>query len=94
MKISEMSLEQLQDYALSLEGQVAGLNADLESVKNQNAEFVSANLALQQRNNRLLMQVEQQGTPIGADPAEPPPADPPQSCEDFAIKNIEEIMKV
>lgn len=86
-KISEMSLEELQDYALNLEQQRA---ADLEKEQehvDKIAELTEINLQLQRRNNNLLMQVEQ--TIPGKD--EPKSGEKIESCEDFAARIAKEI---
>lgn len=80
-KISEMSLEELQDYALKLEEQQTADADKITELTNKNTELVGFNQSLQRRNNDLLMKVEQQHN-------EPEPAAPGQitieSCEDFA----------
>ena len=84
-KISEMTQDELKDYALSLE-------ADLQAEKDANAakqaeldEANNLNKVLQKRNNDLFLKVEQQATPPeGGKEAEPEPV---QTCEDFA-KNL------
>lgn len=86
MKISEMSLEELQDYALQLEEKNAGLETANAQLKIEKDELNGLNLTLQRRNNDLFMRVEQSGnaTPV----AEPAPAKT-ENCEDFARKLVE-----
>lgn len=92
-KISEMTQAELQDYALSLEEEKASLKSQLETSKNESDELRKTNLMLQERNNKLFMQVEQSATSTasGDDPEEEEPEEV-ESCEDFAIKNFKEIM--
>lgn len=81
-RISEMTLEELQDYALDLENERNGLNERVTSLNGQIEDLTSLNMQLQRRNNDLLMRVEQPHNPI----EDPPPAEekPVVSCEDFA----------
>lgn len=83
MKISEMSLEQLQDYALKLEQDNAVLKDDVTNKDNEVKELTGLNKALQKRNNELFMQVEQQGTEPD-EQKEEPKAPPVKTCEEFA----------
>lgn len=87
-KISEMSLEELQDYALKLEGEKQTLTDQVAEKQTTIDDLNATNLALQQRNNRLFMQVEQ-GTKDPA-PTEEDPEDI-ESCEDFASRTVKEI---
>ena len=82
MKISEMSLEQLQDYALSLEGEKKSWNEEKTALTAQLNESNELNRQLQKRNNDLFMKVEQG---IVEEPAKE--KEPAESCEDFA-KNL------
>ena len=84
-KISEMTLEELQDYAVTLEKANNGLNEQLTAKDSELQQLNEDNKLLQRRNNALFLQVEQQGTPKN-DPEETPPA--VESCEDFAQKLI------
>lgn len=80
-KISEMSLDELQDYALSLEeGQTAAAARERE-LSGKIDELTNLNQALQARNNNLLMKVEQQ---IAGVPESTPAPAPVETCEDFA----------
>lgn len=83
-KISEMTLEELQDYALNLENENSGLKASNEEKEAQVQELTGLNKELQKRNNKLLLQVEQD-TP---EPAKEEPPKPVESCEEFARKLI------
>lgn len=80
-KISEMSLEELQDYALQLEGEKKGFEDKATQDKTRIDELVDLNTKLQKRNNDLLMKVEQQPTADEGKPAEPEKV---QTCEEFA----------
>lgn len=83
-KISEMSLEELQDYALKLQEDVAaGQTRENELTEKVNT-LTGLNQSLQTRNNALLMKVEQQSS----GPAEPPKEEKIESCEDFARRLV------
>lgn len=83
MKISDMSLEQLQDYALKLEQNNVELKGINESKDNELKELTTLNKTLQKRNNELFMQVEQQGTEPD-EPKQEPKQEPVKTCEEFA----------
>lgn len=83
-KISEMTLEELQDYALNLENENTALRTSNEEKDVQVQELTGLNKELQKRNNKLLLQVEQD-TP---EPVKDEPPKPVESCEDFARKLI------
>lgn len=86
-KISEMSLEELQDYALALEEERETLNT-LNTEKDATIEeFKALNLNLQKRNNDLLTKVEQRGT----DTPEPD-TEPEISCEEFAKTKLKGLI--
>lgn len=92
-KISEMTLAELQDYAYELEVEQKKLNESINDFGNKIDELHKTNLALQTRNNKLFMQLEAQSNePAKADPT-PDPEEDIESCEDFASKNLKEIMK-
>lgn len=80
-KISEMTLEELQDYALDLESKQTAAEGEKTALNDKIAELTELNQALQTRNNSLLMKVEQQHTPTHQ--AEPAVI---ESCEDFAAR--------
>ena len=86
-KISDMTLAELQDYALSLEQDNATLNKTIEDKDTELKELNETNLLLQKRNNELFVKVEQ-----GIKDPEPQPEPEVESCEDYALKNIKEIM--
>lgn len=79
-KISEMSLEELQDYALDLESKQSAAATKENELNTKITELTNLNQTLQTRNNNLLMKVEAQHSTEPA-PAEPAPV---ESCEDFA----------
>lgn len=81
-KISEMSLEELQDYALDLETKQAAAETEKSALNGKINELTELNQALQTRNNSLLMKVEQQHTSTDT-PADPAPV---ETCEEFAIR--------
>ena len=81
-KISEMSLEELQDYALDLETKQAAAETEKTALNGKISELTELNQALQTRNNSLLTKVEQQHNTI-TPPADPAPV---ESCEDFAAR--------
>lgn len=85
-KISEMSLEELQDYAVELESNNKGLTSQLTAKDTEIAQLNEDNKLLQRRNNALFLQVEQ-GTRESAPTEEQAPAKAVESCEDFA-KNL------
>lgn len=88
-KISEMSLEELQDYALQLETEKTSLTDQLGEKDGKIKELNDTNLLLQQRNNKLFMQVEQ-GQKEDPKPEEPEKV---ETCEEFALKNMKGILK-
>ena len=79
-KISEMTLEELQDYALDLESKQTTAAEKESELTGKIAELTNTNLTLQKRNNTLFMQLEQQRV-APETPAEP---EKTESCEDFA----------
>ena len=79
-ELSEMTREELQDYALQLREEKSVLETEKSDLAGKLEETNELNKALQKRNNDLFMKVEQQGTPQGG---QEPPA-PVQSCEEFA----------
>ena len=87
MKISEMSIEELREYALQLEEDKTLLTDENASLKAEKAELDTFNKNLQKRNNELFLKVEQARTAPddnGAGKEEKPV----ESCEDFARKLI------
>lgn len=87
MNISEMTLEQLQDYALTLEGEKTTLTDENNALKTKNEELTGYNQALQKRNNELFLKVEQQ---ITGKKEEKPGEEKAETCEDFARNLIKE----
>lgn len=88
-KISEMSLEEVQDYAVQLEQRVEEGKQREHDLEEQITELGTLNRNLQKRNSDLFMQIEQK--PAG-DPA-PTEKEPVtvESCEDFARKLIKGV---
>lgn len=89
MKISEMTEDQVRDYALQLESEKT---AFLEKEKNYQArekELDDLNKALQKRNNELFLKVEQQSGVEEKEEAKPTPEEKTETCEDFARRLIE-----
>lgn len=86
-KISEMTLEELQDYALSQENVIESQKKELEDTRAVNVELQDLNKALQKRNNDLFSQVEQQFKGSSSEGSEAPTVAEIESCEDFA-KNL------
>lgn len=84
-KVSEMTLEELQDYTLALESQKQALADELTTEQAKTLELQELNKALQKRNNDLFMKVEQQ--PVPQSPAEQPD-EHVQTCEEFAQSNL------
>ena len=82
-KISEMSLEQLQDYCLEQDNQIQALKDEITQKDTKITEVTDLNHALQQRNNELFRRVEQGVKPDTIDGADEPPT---PSCEEFASK--------
>lgn len=85
MKISEMSLEELQDYALKLEGEKKDLTDKLSEKDSSLNELQELNKSLQKRNNDLFLKVEQQTT--SPEPVEQK-EEKTETCEEFAQKLV------
>ena len=88
-KIAEMTLEELQDYALQLETDKTSLEAQITEKDTSIKDLTDTNLMLQQRNNKLFMQVEQ-GQRAPEEQEEPEKV---ETCEEFAINNMKGILK-
>lgn len=86
-KISEMTEDEVRDYALQLEQEKAGFEQKEIEYKSQIDEVNGLNKALQKRNNELFLKVEQQGTQDHADPV-PNEDQQTESCEDFARRLV------
>lgn len=89
MKISDMTFEELQDYALQLEEKNVGLETTNAALKAEKEELMGINLTLQKRNNDLFMRVEQSGSVTPAASPENEPETKTENCEDFARKLVE-----
>ena len=87
-KISEMSLEELQVYALDLEEKTTALTAQNAEKDKKIEEVNGYNAELQRYNNTLLMKVEQQNSGNDPEPEEEKEVKT-ESCEDFARRLIE-----
>ena len=74
-----MTLEELQDYALSLEKDKELLESEKAEQATKMTELEELNKTLQQRNNKLFMQVES-----GVEVKEPEAPPPTPTCEEFA----------
>ena len=92
MDINEMTLEQLQDYALELKNTVASKDEELKAKDTNISELQDLNKTLQQRNNELFRRVEQQvpGATPGADNG---PQDNQQTCEELAKNKFKEFIR-
>ena len=84
MLISEMTLEQLQDYAVKRDEEIASYKDNESKMKTQIEELSELNKALQRRNNDLFLRVEQ----APAVDNTPKPEIKTESCEDFARRLI------
>ena len=82
MKISEMTLEQLQDYAVQLENDKTVTEQAIKDKDSEIQTLKDLNLGLQKRNKELFLQVEQQATP---------PVEPPQ--EPGNVESLEDVVK-
>lgn len=84
--ISEMTLEELQDYALDLEGKVNQAGEDVEKLNTTINDLHDLNKTLQKRNNELFTKLDQQRANPSKD--RPGDADEPdiQTCEELAEK--------
>lgn len=92
MKISEMTEEQVRDYALSLEQEKASTAQVMAEKDKTINELKDLNLGLQKRNNALFLQVEQQRevTPTEEKESE---QEVVKSEEDYAREHFKEIMR-
>ena len=87
--ISEMSLEELRDYALELEDSRGALEIELAERNHDLEDLRATNLMLQEHNNKLLVRVEQGRR----EEPKTEEDETPQTCEDFAAKNMKGIFK-
>ena len=84
-KISEMTMEELQDYAVQLKGENETLTASVAEKDQQIDEVNKLNRQLQSRNNSLFMMVEQQSdADEGVEKEKEKQEEKTESCEDFA----------
>lgn len=87
--ISEMSLDELRDHALALRDEVASQKQTISDRDQTIEELNKTNLTLQERNNRLFMEVEQgRKNPSKQDTKD---EEPPESLEDFAERTVKEV---
>lgn len=84
MNISEMTLEQLQDFAVRQQEQINSLQGEQAQLNGKITELTELNTTLQRRNNELFLRVEQGVMPT---PEAPKPEEKKETCEDFA-KNL------
>ena len=87
--ISEMILDELQDYALAQTEENEHLREALQEKETDAENMRVLNRRLQERNNELFMKVEQGRNA----PELETPAEERETCEDFARKNIKEILR-
>ena len=90
MKISEMTEDQVRDYALQLEEEKQAREEELAQAKIREQDLRDLNTALQKRNNDLFLKVEQQIVPGPEEKVQPAPT---PTCEDLAHKLAKEIIK-
>ena len=84
MNISEMTLEQLQDFAVKQQEQINSLQGEQAQLNGKITELTELNTTLQRRNNELFLRVEQGVMPAAE---EQKPEEKKETCEDFA-KNL------
>lgn len=87
-KISEMTLEELQDYAVQLKGENKTLTDSIAEKDKQIDEVNGYNRQLQARNNSLFMQLEQQNNAGDNEENQEQEQEKTESCEDFARRLI------
>ncbi|MBO7345330.1 MAG: hypothetical protein J6U92_05275 [Clostridia bacterium] len=89
-KISEMTEEEVRDYALQLE-QERDANTQVMADKDKVISDLKDDVvSLQRRNNKLFTQVEQQR--INPAPADPAPEEDAESLEDYAKNKYKEFI--
>lgn len=88
--ISEMTHEQLQDYALQLENDKKDLEDKVAKQEDSITELNTLNKSLQKRNNDLFMKVEQQYQTNSQEASEQG-TEQVETCEQFAQNLIKEI---
>lgn len=91
-KISEMSEDELRDYALQLEGEKTVNEQALADKDNEINDLKGLNLDLQKRNKELFLKVEQQ---VITDPVPPVnnPNEDNESMEDFIKNKLKGVIK-
>ena len=89
-KLTEMTNEELQDYILQLQDEARAQKQVNDELLTKNAELNELNIGLQKRNNELFLRVAQQDANAQDNGTEEPTT---LSCEDFAVKNIKEIIR-
>lgn len=88
-KISEMTEDEVRDYALSLEKEKEAFADKEKSYQAREQELTDLNKALQKRNNDLFMRVEQQNSAEDHAHEKEEKEEKTESCEDFARRLIE-----
>lgn len=84
-KISEMTEDEVRDYALALEQEKQAFTEKEKGYQEKINEVTGLNTELQKRNNKLFMQLEQQGGDDYDDQPEPEKEEQKtETCEDFA----------
>lgn len=90
MKISEMTEDQVRDYALQLENEKRAFADKEKQYQAREKELDELNKALQKRNNELFLKVEQQNGAEEKEENKPTPEEEKtETCEDFARRLIE-----
>lgn len=93
MKISEMTEEQVRDYALSLEQEKASTAQVMAEKDKTINELKDLTIGLQKRNNALFLQVEQQKSVTPTEDNEEEQADEVKGEEDYAREHFKEIIR-
>lgn len=86
-KISEMTEDEVRDYALSLEQEKQSFIDKEKGYTDKIGELTDLNTQLQKRNNDLFMKVEQQYSADTEDHA--PQEEKTETCEDFARRLVQ-----
>lgn len=91
-KISEMTLEELQDYATGLQTDLANKEQELTDERAKTVDLQALNVDLQKRNRDLFLKVEQQSSlPDRQDDTQSEPTAQP-TCEEVA-KTLKGVIK-
>ena len=88
-KISEMTEDEVRDYALQLEGEKSAFAEKEKNYQAREKELDDLNKALQKRNNELFLKVEQQNGVEEKEENKSTPEEKTETCEDFARRLIE-----